>query len=526
MRTSLLLGSLAFVLAFVGVGCSGSHTAGDDDAGTGLLDAAGGDGSGPPIDAGPTADGAGHDAATTGDAASVPCTTPGTFETVACGTMCGTTERFCTSAHTWSYDACTGAGECEAGTSEMQPCGACGTRLARCGSDCTWDESGTCTGEGSCMPGERGRTDAGCAAGLSRALVCNAMCAFDPGPCEMVECSEGMTEDLPCGTRCGTQTRTCDVTGHWVDGACMGEGACEPGAMDTAPCGLCGTQTRSCGTTCAWAATSACTGEITCGPPPVDTCVDATTLRDYSTTTCVAGACSYPSVDVTCTCAASECVGVLIRGLGGPAGFGTGVLAPTDDGSSAAIPISGTFASGLNYYGTTYTSVFVNGNGNLSFGAAQGIYTSTFPAMSQPTIAPWWADVDTRSDGRPARNNIAWSLDATRLIVTWHLVGYYATHDDREDSFQLVLTDRSDVAPGDFDVELRYEQCAWTTGDASGGSGGLGGTPAAAGFNRGDGVESLALPGSGTAAVLDLCTASNAGTLGVWRYQVRGGMPM
>src|SRR5690606_31616093 len=129
---------------------------------------------------------------------------------------------------------------------------------------------------------------------------------------------------------------------------------------------------------------------------------------------------------------------------------------------------------------------------------ALNTYTPAFPRTTgAPMIAPFWGDVDTRGAGRPAQNNVHWHMDATRLIVTWHLVGYYVMHDDLQNSFQLILTDRSDVAPGDFDVEVRYEQCEWTTGDASGGVGGLGGTPAGAGFDAANGVDSLTLPGSG-----------------------------
>jgi hypothetical protein len=36
----------------------------------------------------------------------------------------------------------------------------------------------------------------------------------------------------------------------------------------------------------------------------------------------------------------------------------------------------------------------------------------------------------------------------------------------------------------------------------------------------------MLLPGSGTMSVLNLCTTSNVGIPGLWRYQVRGGRPM
>jgi fibronectin type 3 domain-containing protein len=73
--------------------------------------------------------------------------------------------------------------------------------------------------------------------------------------------------------------------------------------------------------------------------------------------------------------------------------------------------------------------------------------------------------------------------------VNWNHVGYFSGHADLKNTFQLVLIDRSDVAPGAFQVEFNYDQIQWETGDASGGKGGFGGTPARAGFSDGTGTE-------------------------------------
>jgi hypothetical protein len=465
-----------------------------------------------------------------GECADDSCTMPGTVESVPCGTMCGTVSRFCTAAGTWSYGSCMETGVCVPGTTSPVACGDCGTRMARCTVACAWDDGGTCTGEGPCTPGETTRTDAGCPAGQTRALTCSDACAFEPGVCEVDECAPGATMMVACGM-CGTRTRTCSAMRRWVDGACTGEGVCMPGTTGTQACGLCGTQATRCTTACAWEPSAVCGGEMTCPRPP-STCISATTLRSYvGAPTSSAGTCSYTTTDVTCAggCSAGMCTGgtTLLRGLGGPAGFGTGTLVVSDDGSSAAIPITTPFPAGLNFYGVTHTSVFVNNNGNVSLGAALSTFTPMFPRTGTPVLAPWWGDVDTRGDMRPTRNNVHWFTDASRLIVTWHRVGYYAMHNDLENSFQMIITRASGpgTAPGDFDVELRYEQCQWTTGDASSGMGGLGGTPAAAGFDSGTGPH-LALPGSGTAAVLDLCTGSNVGSPGLRRYRFRGGVPI
>jgi MYXO-CTERM domain-containing protein len=213
----------------------------------------------------------------------------------------------------------------------------------------------------------------------------------------------------------------------------------------------------------------------------------------------------------------------LLTGLGGPAGFGDGNLPGNDDGSTGEIDIRAAFPSGLRFFGMTFTSVFVNNNGNITFGGSLGTYTpAAFPIASQRMIAPWWGDVDTRGGGVPERNGVYWSITPGRFVATWHDVGYYSHHDDLQNDFQLILT-AAGPGVGDFDVELRYNRCEWTTGDASGGSGGFGGTPAQAGFDGGNLRDFVALPGSLTMDVLLLCVTSNVEIAGVWRFAIRDG---
>jgi hypothetical protein len=234
----------------------------------------------------------------------------------------------------------------------------------------------------------------------------------------------------------------------------------------------------------------------------------------------------------------------MIAGLGGPVGFGTHCLSPNDDGSSDAIDIRPSFPLGLRFFTGQFNAVFVNTNGNITFNGALSTYTpQAFPVASQPMIAAYWADVDIRpfddcggipnafspgnlGCGNPTENGVWWHLEPSRMIVTWDRVGYYHCHGDRRMSFQMVLTDaRACGEIGDFDVEYRYNRCEWTTGDASLGSGGFGGTPAQAGFDAGDNVNFLAIPGSLSADVnTRLCTGSNVGTPGVWQFAIRNGM--
>jgi hypothetical protein len=148
-------------------------------------------------------------------------------------------------------------------------------------------------------------------------------------------------------------------------------------------------------------------------------------------------------------------------------GFGTQCLGPNDDGSSMAIDLSPVFPTGVQFFDSVHTSMFVNTNGNITFSMGEASYTpSPFPIAGNPMIAPYWADVDTRGsrfcdaahpdgDGRATyryagdcvsargdASSIWWHLDAAgrRVIVTWDRVGYYRCHQNLDMSFQLILT--------------------------------------------------------------------------------------
>ena len=91
----------------------------------------------------------------------------------------------------------------------------------------------------------------------------------------------------------------------------------------------------------------------------------------------------------------------------------------------------------------------------------------------------------------------------TAFGVDWLNVGYFNSHVDKTNSFQLLLVDRSDTGAGNFDIVFNYDKIQWETGDQSGGSGGLGGSSARAGYSNGSGgagtsfeLAGSAMPGS------------------------------
>lgn len=205
----------------------------------------------------------------------------------------------------------------------------------------------------------------------------------------------------------------------------------------------------------------------------------------------------------------------LRSGMGGAQGYGTDVLFRNDDSSDGPLPMP----FSINFFGNTYNSFYLNNNGNITFNGPVGAYTpQSFPISSQPMIAPFWADVDTRCAS--CGTVTVGSQSPNSFSVTWHDVGYYSNHANITNDFQLTLTN---AGSGDFDVEFRYNRLDWTTGDASGGTGGFGGTPAQAGFDAGNGVNFLELPGSFSSDILNLETTSNVGTAGLWQFSVRNG---
>jgi len=149
---------------------------------------------------------------------------------------------------------------------------------------------------------------------------------------------------------------------------------------------------------------------------------------------------------------------------------------------SVALPFS------FDLYGSTYSSVFINNNGNLSFDSGFCSFTSTgFPVSGFPMVAPFWADVDTRNE---ISGVVYYRLEANRLTVIWDHVGYFSAHGDLLSTFQVIITDGTDPLVGiGNNVCFCYDDMQWTTGDASGGVGGFGGVPATVGVNKGDGVN-------------------------------------
>ncbi len=236
-------------------------------------------------------------------------------------------------------------------------------------------------------------------------------------------------------------------------------------------------------------------------------------------------------------------IGVLLFGtaLAYPAaiipGTLSGTLGPTDDGSSAAVSLNIDQGSGIDFLGTTTSSIFVNNNGNVTFGSAFGgfIPNGLAAGVGVPIIAPFFADVDTTGPGSGVATYGNLTVGGRNaFLVNWLNVGYYPAQADKTNSFQLALIDRSDTGAGNFDIEFNYGRIHWETGNLDGGTDGLGGISAAVGYSNGQsGANNVfyQLPGSlvngalidGGPDALVSNSLGDSGIAGRYDFEVRGG---
>src|SRR5262245_9912802 len=123
------------------------------------------------------------------------------------------------------------------------------------------------------------------------------------------------------------------------------------------------------------------------------------------------------------------------------AGFNSSSLAANDDGSTDLEAIGFT----VNFFGISFTDLYVNNNGNITFDFPLSTYTPfDLNSTGQQIIAPFFSDVDTRSAGDIVTYGSGVVDGHAAFGVNWVNVDYYfsdAGHTNRN-SFQLMLIDR------------------------------------------------------------------------------------
>ena len=211
-------------------------------------------------------------------------------------------------------------------------------------------------------------------------------------------------------------------------------------------------------------------------------------------------------------------------------GFDGNTLAANDDGSTGLVSVG----FELNFFGVLANQLYVNNNGNVTLDDSLSTFTPfDLNNTGRQIIAPFFADVDTRSAGELVTYG-AGSVDGrTAFGVNWIDVGYFANQGDPNqlNDFQLVLIDRADTGSGNFDIEFNYGDILWETGNASSGSNGLNGNSARAGFSNGSNAPGTFFELEGSAingaflngGANELISGSNIGVDGRFLFTARDG---
>jgi len=120
----------------------------------------------------------------------------------------------------------------------------------------------------------------------------------------------------------------------------------------------------------------------------------------------------------------------------------------------------------VTFFGNVYNSLYINNNGSVSFGNGVAQYIPDgVTGTSRPIISPFFGDVDTRHIDSGA---VHYNLMQNQLVVTWDKVGYYDSHADKTDSFQLVLRgDGYTPAVGEGLIGFFYGNMGWDSTETS-----------------------------------------------------------
>ncbi len=222
-----------------------------------------------------------------------------------------------------------------------------------------------------------------------------------------------------------------------------------------------------------------------------------------------------------------------------PSGYNSNAVPRADDTANQVVGLPFT----MNWNGANYNQIYINMNGNCTFGNGFTGYnpTTSLSALGQNIMAPFWADVDTRNTAMGqvtysdiTAGNVPQVDGHDAFFVNWINVGRYnytTAGNTQTNSFQLVIVDRSDTGAGNFDFMFNYDAVTWDMATASSSM------RARVGWGRSDG-SAFELPGSGTAqgsasALLDSSASATSliqnfindeDQLGRYVWEVRAGV--
>jgi subtilisin-like proprotein convertase family protein len=163
-----------------------------------------------------------------------------------------------------------------------------------------------------------------------------------------------------------------------------------------------------------------------------------------------------------------------------PPGAGNIVVPVGDDMVSGAIPLGFDF----EFFGKIYQQIYVSTNGIVTFENPVSAFSASGFPQSEPMLAPFWSDVDTRATGQIRLQRSTSARGNPVVQVDWINVGYFNQHSDKKNTFSLYIEDD----PGGDIVVFHYYDMQWTTGDTFGVNG-FGAPGAVIGFDAGDGIH-------------------------------------
>ena len=138
--------------------------------------------------------------------------------------------------------------------------------------------------------------------------------------------------------------------------------------------------------------------------------------------------------------------------------FGTKLAGPSDCDDCFTGPIAFTgLGQSINFFGTTYSGLFVGSNGYATFGLGASNFSTQ--ALNTETIRPMIAGsfTDLYSQGDAASNVYINDATSGQLIATWEAMGHFAANYSVRSTFQLVIrSDQFLVAPGQGQIGFFY----------------------------------------------------------------------
>ncbi|XP_048255290.1 sushi, nidogen and EGF-like domain-containing protein 1 [Haliotis rufescens] len=206
-----------------------------------------------------------------------------------------------------------------------------------------------------------------------------------------------------------------------------------------------------------------------------------------------------------------------------------------DDGSGPSLSLQPPF----RFYGTNYSTAFVNNDGSVTFIKAGTFQDTTSDPGNTPAVCGLCTDIDVTVSGTvwyvlstasALRQTVAedvrryqeFPADYTPswvLLATWADVATFKSEDNKVDTFQITMATDGTASV----VILFYERIEWVYDNSDFLALYQGTEPSVrtqSGFLAGDGMKSYLLPGSKSDELINITKLSNVGVAGKFIFRV------